>query len=367
MQNLVSKNPIQRFKQGKKVVKALDGLKADFRYFLDNNGKVFQGHVNHLGASNNRTLTHRYQTSSGNYGSFDGGKTYYELNSGRPLSYKANAQLLTAINKGKFKNNSSSNFLNSDQNQRLLESMSQQTTSGPKRPLKTKEQWASDYNSAINELTPQQLMYLDSLGIGGKDAQSMQQSINDYYTKNNINATQLATDNKWGKNSKAALTKILSSMPTNYRNADMQQGLDNEKNIPETILTPTPKIEMPYTSTGTYDMDKSKTLKNFGIRDYNSLLSYVNENPGNSIASDLKQRFGETSEWNQQNIENEIGIGGHYGRMNRNALWGYLAGLKNKYNQDYARKLGMMMLGYNKQGGQLVSRNPIQRFKNKKK
>jgi len=56
---------------------------------------------------------------------------------------------------------------------------------------------------------------------------------------------------------------------------------------------------MPYTSTGTYDMDKSKTLKNFGIRDYNSLLSYVNENPGNSIASDLKQRFGETSEWNQ--------------------------------------------------------------------
>jgi len=53
--------------------------------------------------------------------------------------------------------------------------------------------------------------------------------------------------------------------------------------------------------------------------------------------------------------------------MNRNALWGYLAGLKNKYNQDYARKLGMMMLGYNKQGGQLVSRNPITRFKNKVK
>jgi hypothetical protein len=85
---------------------------------------------------------------------------------------------------------------------------------------------------------------------------------------------------------------------------------------------------MPYLSTGTYDSDKSGTLKNLGIKDYNSLVNYVNTNPGSSIASDLKQRFGETSTWNQQDFENQIGIGGHYGRMNRNALWGYLNGLK---------------------------------------
>jgi hypothetical protein len=58
-------------------------------------------------------------------------------------------------------------------------------------------------------------MYLDSLGIDTSSAEKMQQSIN-AYNKN----SRLVVDNKWGDKSSAALSKILSSMPNNYRNED---------------------------------------------------------------------------------------------------------------------------------------------------
>jgi hypothetical protein len=58
-------------------------------------------------------------------------------------------------------------------------------------------------------------MYLDSLGIDTSSAEKMQQSINDY-NKN----SELVVDNKWGNNSNAALSKILSSIPNDYRNED---------------------------------------------------------------------------------------------------------------------------------------------------
>ena len=108
MNKLVSKNSIQRFKQGRKIIKGADGLKAtkygEQAYFLDNNGKVYIGNVNHLGASNSKRLTHRYTLAGKQYGSFDGGKTYYSLSEGgRPLSHKANNQLLAAIERGKSK------------------------------------------------------------------------------------------------------------------------------------------------------------------------------------------------------------------------------------------------------------------------
>jgi hypothetical protein len=45
---------------------------------------------------------------------------------------------------------------------------------------------------------------------------------------------------------------------------------------------------MPYTSTGTYNLDNSRTLKTLGIKDYNSLLDFIDKNPGSAIASDLK-------------------------------------------------------------------------------
>jgi hypothetical protein len=35
-------------------------------------------------------------------------------------------------------------------------------------------------------------------------------------------------------------------------------------------------------------LDKSRTLKTLGIRDYASLLNYVNANPESAISSDLR-------------------------------------------------------------------------------
>lgn len=96
MNKLVSKNPVQRFKQGRKIVKAEDGWRLinGRATKLDMNPNVKQS-SNFL---NTPTLTQRYIVNGKQYGSFDGGKTYYGLDDGgRPLSYKANQQLLSAI------------------------------------------------------------------------------------------------------------------------------------------------------------------------------------------------------------------------------------------------------------------------------
>jgi len=58
-------------------------------------------------------------------------------------------------------------------------------------------------------------MYLDSLNINTNSAEEMQKSINAYNKDSG-----LVEDNKWGPNSQAALSKILSSMPNDYRNED---------------------------------------------------------------------------------------------------------------------------------------------------
>ena len=106
MNKLVSRNPVQRFKQGRKILKGADGLQAnkygEQAYFLDRNGKVFKGHIDQ--SPENKRLTQRYKFNGKQYGSFDGGKQYYDLSSLKPLNYKSNQYLLSKINSPKKEN-----------------------------------------------------------------------------------------------------------------------------------------------------------------------------------------------------------------------------------------------------------------------
>jgi len=61
---------------------------------LGDSGKVFKGNI----GSNGKRLTQRYTFKGKQYGSFDGGKSYYNLDSGNPLDSKSNTYLLSRIN-----------------------------------------------------------------------------------------------------------------------------------------------------------------------------------------------------------------------------------------------------------------------------
>ena len=378
MNKLVSKNPIQRFKQGKKILKAGEGLGLNDPYisrgnrlksWLKETFSDWNPYTGFVRKSNPANPQQQQQTTIPNNSSNNNQQqqtTDYSW-------MKGGTRQRTAEEKAKLNDSAVQKYLNRQQSP-----TTKPTTTGPKTISKQPtnnsmflaKQGGWNKSIGLGNINDQESKdILNKLGWKDKTAEQVQQLLN----SNNTGGYAVNVDNKWGNQSKDALKKYYErylkeqqiNPPTDPIAINLDQAYQSQK--PSNQPSAFPKIEMPYTSTGTYNLDNSRTLKTLGIKDYNSLLDFIEKNPGSAIASDLKQRFGETSGWNQQNIENEIGIGGHYGRMNRNALWGYLSGLKNKYNQDYARKLGMMMLGYNKQGGQLVSRNPVKRFKNKKK
>lgn len=181
MNKLVSKNSVQRFKQGRKIIKAEDGWRLinGKATKLDMNPNVKQS-SNFLNAP---SLTQRYIFAGKQYGSFDGGKTYYGLSEGgRPLSHKANNQLLAAIERGKSK-----------------------STVGARGINKSK--------SAVSITTPRFLSrYSDRMSeIGGvNNIRAWQEKLRDYYDAGTYNP-----DSVWGDNTEKAYQKYLAEQNNN--------------------------------------------------------------------------------------------------------------------------------------------------------
>ena len=358
MNKLVSKNPVQRFKEGKKILFAKRGWDIE--------------------------------PGTGRYRNPDTGRTF------SPEEYKQYVL-------DKLRNSGHINQYNQPTEKLLANKVSNSTktskksSSMSKRPLKTKEQWESEFNNAKNQLTAQQLMYLDSLGIDTSSAEKMQQGIN-AYNKN----SGLVVDNKWGDNSSTALSRILSSMPSNYRNEDTQWGLNNEKNIP----VPTkPVINLGYRTSNTYENnDFSDRLKNMGIRSNADLINFM-YNSGKAgwkgdawqtqFRSDVDRALG--GDYSDANIRKVFNTQGNWGRgflgggdfkdfqnvLQTNAgVWNGLYDSKQQKAADLLSRTGqngtvystsyikdlvdrVKGLSYRKQGGQLLSRNVVERFKQK--
>lgn len=168
MNKLVSKNPVWRFKQGKKIQKGYDGLKTKYQYYYLNpdTGHVGIRRDSSSGADNDVRLTHRYIFNGKQYGSFNGGKNYYELMTGRPLSQKANNQLLNLIDRGKKKS----------------------------IPLRTTTpRFLSKYANMANTIG------------GASNIKSWQEKLKNYYTPGTYNP-----DSIWGANTQAAYDRYLA-------------------------------------------------------------------------------------------------------------------------------------------------------------
>ena len=395
MNKLVSRNPVQRFKEGKKIQKMQNGDRT--YYEITERPKLITSKAK-------EEQTHNYYRKVHNgkwtWGQIDNNGNFIPINKQVVLD---NGTILNLNGSKSF-----TNVRNIVNNPKLIErgyidskgtkypiqdkksTPTKRQSSTPRRPLKTKEQWDADFNNAKNQLTSQQLMYLDSLGIDTSSAEKMQQGINTYNKNNNINVKELVEDNKWGDKSKSALSTILSFMPTNYRNENIQQRLDNKRNIPQQ-LTP----NFGYRTNNTYeDVNFRDRLKSMGIGSNADLIDFGWRTQGNNydwkgndwakqFRSDINQALG--GDWSDNNIRKTFNISGNWGRgflgsgdmsdfqrtlqTNAGSWNGAYDKAKEQYESnklkfpEYMKPITNWFTGYYKQGRQLPSRNPIQRFK----
>ena len=301
MNKLVSKNPIQRFKEGKKIIKAEDGWRLL-------NGKAVQRNVNNAYAarqSGDKKLTHRYIINGKQYGSFDGGKTYYGLNDGgRPLSYKANQQVLASI--GRRNNPKVVDTPGSTGNK----------SKGTGNTLFYQFGKMGGWNNSIgigNINDQESRNMLKEMGLSGS-AQDIQNKINEEFGSNAVKA-----DNKWGDQSKTGLKALY------------KKWKENQNVVPEPIVKYTSTINPTYTPP-------------------------INQEVANLNLNVPQQTYDRTGvrEFIRNKGINPYSFNGAQRRALRMVL---------NNTADDNDKLLVKGMGLFKQGGQLISRNPIERFK----
>ena len=390
MNKLVSKNSVQRFKQGRKIVKAADGLKAnefgtEQAYFLGDTGKVFIGNI----GSNGKRLTQRYTYKGKQYGSFDEGKTYYELNSnngGRPLSYKANQQMLAAIerrNKPKVDDTPGGTGGTGGTGINDVGFM------GVKRggPVK-------DFNDAIKDYKAKLIASGSFYDSDFADTRSFQKALNRYFGKDGYGS--IVADNKWGNQTQRAFDEALKKI--NAPVVNTTEGIKFQGPKPFFTSTPNlndvPKINVPkpvanfsYRTSNTYENnDFFNKLKAMGIRSNADLIDFMNRTNGENynwngdnwakqFRSDVNQALG--GNYSDDNIRKVFNTSGnwHRGFLGRGDLGDFQNALQTyagTWNGSYDRNLGNYVKNIDwtkfklfKQGGQLSSRNVVERFKQK--
>lgn len=310
---LVSKNPVQRFKQGKQILYARDG-------------DIFQ----------NVTFTPDYK-------------------------------------RGKRKNYNNWN-----------KSFNERSTSDDKY---------KKYNEALDALAREE-------GYNMSTAKGRQSALLAFADKNGlINREKFSknfADGYWGTES--------DNMDLDIANKYMD-SLNTPATTPAPATTPkyTPyqQAVVDYNTAGKFLGNKG-AVRGLNFRNYNEMENFVRENPNHIFSRLMTTLYGtDTNLWNRANIEGDIRIGGNYGRRDAGRLqrflgnWagtnaGRLANMTEEqwnpksqptqttqqstnimYNRDFATEFGDWYKNYLanlnnykfKQGGRLISKDPIKQFK----
>lgn len=394
MKNLITKNVIQRFKQGQKILRFQGGgltyhgqkvrpvydnsvgsrdmyyipgieqkisraqldkglteknsFTSGRQYFRGADGNLYNDKgqkitikskpVSLIGKKTDISKARGYKTRSGetNYAVRIGGKWYY------------------TNNKGVIQNEMPNNYISADgqfnfNNGKFSWNIPEKEETNPKTPLRTPVRDSNRYISTLGDIDA----YKNSLateGLADRDAvKAFQEKLG------------VVADGIWGKNTEAAYQAMLAK---------------NKEPIP-TLTQPIQQYvpSLGYRTNFDYTGSNSN-IRDLGFNDYTTMVNFINNNPDNQFSRDMIQRFGNTNTWDQNNVESALNVSGKYrsGRggdfsdiMKSQAAW---AGTQNgtyDRNQNFWNNLkvinGRLLF---KQGG-LISKNPVKRFKTKVK
>lgn len=380
MNKLVSRNPIQRFQQGKKIVKAENGSILD--------------HLIGVISSQPNPLTPAYIMYKG----YKKAKNDFE----KIKNERKNQQSIKIDNNNRRLSN------NYDQTYGKLEKVGANKSSNVKSQerknptvFKSKQDFSKNFSDFGKSLTSEEKAYLDSKGVNFNDAASVQQFMfNNGVDIGKYGENKNGVDGRWGNRSIEGWNKFRKTMiPSNfsvseYEKPSFQNPVTN--NPPIAPVAP-PKPNFGYRTDFDYTGSNS-TIRKFKFNNYQGLQNFVRANSNNQFAKDLTQRFGSVDKWNQNNVEKALGVSGTYRRgaggdysdiMRSMAEWaGTQNGLYDRkkaiydiavpffkgepiiknnrqmpslYNPQLEANL-KRWLAYKKGG--LISKNPIERFKN---
>ena len=184
-------------------------------------------------------------------------------------------------------------------------------------------------------------------------------------------------DGKWGQNTEDAYNVWLNQQKTNQEVPVVEKPADivaadtaYDKSKDNAVYSfsgktlPTP--DYGYYSPSNYGTLNPRWLKTAGATNIEGFRNLVNNN--NQLKQDLLNRYGEN--W-EQHLFNAAGVNAnkrHFGRKSRRLINEALQNTVDTLNNNYMDKVRAydQQYGLYKQGGQLVSRNPITRFKNRK-
>ena len=352
MNKLVSKNPVQRFKEGKKIIKAQHGwgtykgvpnqqsnymYRQDYPYdtplpggmYLDNNtGNIFSTRINN---------DNEYSPISSPKVIQNG--TYYEtkdasgqiIDRGRYFGGKKHSLPIGSSSSNK-QNNSQ---LSSKENSKPVSTKSSKTIKKSKPIVKAstpttvfaghKIGRTGGLNYNIDNADRQQLIRTGQFTDSDfTNAISAQKALNRYFANSGLGS--VTEDGAWGDQSRAALALALSK----------SRSLTPNNN--ETIVVKTPIIP-------TYTTPINQEVANLNL----NVPTYFNANRS------------QTRDWMRTNNINPYSVSG----ATRAAIRRIRAGQADDNDKLLVKgneQLYNLLKGYYKQGG-LISRNPVKRFK----
>lgn len=346
MNKLISRNPIQRFKEGRKIVKADGGTRFERaakafgskvqtnkngnRYYTAGNHNYFengeiwdnrtgkktgtvnayakeysptqskdQSNVNRVGI--NTARRHDYGRNDVTY-EFDkqAKKWKARYNQGKDTNWYYVAEGSTGYdrfgNHNVYKNGQWVSI-----NPQSKDKRNAGVTSGTTGDNKTNNVWLNGYDRS-NDI---------------KDVRAMQQQlVNEGY-----DIGKWGVDGKWGADTdKAYRAKLLydelhkdkMTNITNMPKPTLTNSLSDFWTKPATSPQET-TVETPYHTTFDYTGSNS-AIRNLGFNNYVGLQNFVRGNADNQFARDLVERFGNVDTWNQNDVENSLGISGTYRR-----------------------------------------------------
>ena len=266
-------NEIQKFKQGRKILKAQDGTKTYYEVTERPKITVTRGGEEH---------THNYYRKVHNgrwaWGQYDGEGTFtpitkqVTLDDGTILNINGSKSSVGARNAVKNAKVIERGYMDANGNKTPLDAAPQNTggNAGNKPAVRrTGTNWGNEFTNFMGGLSQEQQDWLKQNGLDNAQALQTYLDANNYY-EGGSNSRNV--DNKFGKNSKAAWNKFVASGIMG-KNRDQEIYEEKQKEVEPVVDAPDP---FGYRTSNTYEGDDfASKLKGMGIRSNADLINFM--------------------------------------------------------------------------------------------
>ena len=292
---------IQKFKQGRKIIKALDGTKTYYEVTEKPKIVVTKAKEEALGTYNRKIHNGKWT-----WGQYDGEGNFIPITKqvtfkdGTILNLNGSKSSIGARNAVKNAKVIERGYIDANGNKIPIVPKQPDDKVDTKRPPKD---WGKEFTNFMGGLSTEQQEWLKNNGL--QDATKLQEYLNTM----KFDVGKFGADGKFGKDSKAAWNRFVASgiMGKNNDQEILKRQLEQKKSEPVVDASD------PFGYSTTNHYGDGMALKELGFNNYSGLKNYVIANQNNQFAKDLKQRFGnDVNAWNQTDVENALGVSGTY-------------------------------------------------------